>query len=411
MNTVYLLGAGASHELKFTSSTYDGGYGTHLKQHHSIHGPLSAGFFYYANQFAKETAKFATFPVEFKIHDQWLIKFISDHYGATIQDLFENIDVSKRVNIEQLYSMIEHELEAISRGSGNNSASDLQKYAEVYFGWKDLIEFIYDTLSVIPYFCYSLYHRILAHWVVQTGAHVVSFNWDTLFDDELYRTKNWDFADGYGFSPVGFIDKSEAMKLKNQRYQRRDVTSKNFVLKPHGSINWYKLVSNPRVEYDYDSMFIHIGIPLTSEGFWRSGTTPRQGTLRFMEAGSNKTYFEGLIIPPGVKRKAFQHLWNRIKMLLAEADEIVAIGFSLNNFDRHVVDEFQQIRPMKKPALKIVNPDNSVLSRYQELFPYAQCSKIFGSFGDYCRWIVQQSGMERFAELSNEIFGNSMAAN
>ena len=70
---------------------------------------------------------------------------------------------------------------------------------------------------------------------------------------------------------------------------------------------------------------------------------------------------------------------------------IIVIGFSLNDFDGHIVREFRKVRMKRGVGLKIVNPDKNVLMRYQGIFPLANVSKLFDSFSEYCHWLTQQS--------------------
>jgi len=53
MGTVYILGAGASHNLNLRVNNIDVGYGTYNYKDFTVKGPLSKGYFYYFNQLLK----------------------------------------------------------------------------------------------------------------------------------------------------------------------------------------------------------------------------------------------------------------------------------------------------------------------------------------------------------------------
>src|SRR3989338_7427274 len=216
-NQVIILGAGASRELRFITRTLNvgGGAPDETKRIHSLNGPLSAGFFYDANEFSKETRRFSHFPEEFKIYSEWLAKFVEKYYfeehkqNIRFQELFTNEEISRRLNIEKLYSAVEDEL---AKFDSKKSLEEMNQkkligFSDAWNGENDFINYVFCCLSIVGYYCFSLYHRVLAHYVIQQNAQVISFNWDILFDEEMFRTKKWDYGDGYGFSPTGILDK------------------------------------------------------------------------------------------------------------------------------------------------------------------------------------------------------------
>jgi len=401
MNKVFILGAGASRELLFRTSTHDLG-GVSQTLIHRLQGPLSSGFFYYANEFMKEMNKISPLGPNTKISNKWLINFIEEYYfkknnnKVTFDELVNDESKSKGINIESLYIAVEDKLNEIERKRSG-------KYVEAeefdpWFGRKDLLKYIHEVFSTIAFYCYSIYHRILANYIINQGGSVICFNWDILLEEEMYDTQKWDYKDGYGFDPAGFIDKNESLGEK-YKYKERGFSSENIILKPHGSINWYQEY-DPMEDKSVDTpKEIFIGIPLTRKGAFRGGTVPGQGRLSFSEIQNKKQIYESVIVPPGRKRGRFAFIWNDIKNLLTNADSIISIGFSFNDFDFHIVNEFKDMKFKESLAVDIVNPSFDIIEKHKVIFRTDRVTKTFNSFSGYCKWIVTQEGTEKFSKL------------
>ncbi|MFC1704578.1 hypothetical protein ACFL1E_07365 [Candidatus Omnitrophota bacterium] len=241
MKEVYILGAGASRELKFYSTKTNGATKESKRQLHKILGPLSSGFFYYTNEFMKEIKKFDHFGVDIKI-SEWLEKFIVSYYfgknrvKTSMQELLENEEKSKGINIEELYVAIEDRIQEINQTQIESLTTE---EVEIFVGQRDLLRYIHQVFSTISYYCYSIYHRILARYLANKGGDIITFNWDILFEEEMFDTDRWDYSDGYGFKPKDFVDKNKLMGLNNYVYQIKNTPSSNVILKPHGSLNWF----------------------------------------------------------------------------------------------------------------------------------------------------------------------------
>lgn len=402
MNKVFILGAGASRELLFRSTILDIG-GVSKTQSHRLQGPLSSGFFYYANEFMKAVNKISHFGPNTKISNTWLIKFIEEYYfeknntKVTFDELVNDESKSKGINIESLYIAVEDRLNEIERKRSG-------KYVEAeeldpWFGRKDLLEYIHEVFSTIAFYCYSIYHRIFAHYVIKQGGNIICFNWDTLLEEEMYDTERWDYINGYGFSPSGIIDKNESLG-EEHKYSKREIASTNIILKPHGSVNWYQKHEAGEDRFLDLPEDIYIGIPLTRKGAFRGGIVPGQGRLRFTEI-KRKTnqFYKSLIVPPGRKRGRFVFIWENIRNLLANADVITSIGFSFNDFDFHIVNEFKEIRFKDSLIVEVINPSKDIIEKHRCIFKTSNVSKLSNTFSEYCKWITTQEGMDNFATL------------
>ena len=66
MKKLFILGAGASRELKFITSKLDAGTGEAQSTTHMVSGPLSSGFLFYTNKFIEDIKKFDLLGAEIK---------------------------------------------------------------------------------------------------------------------------------------------------------------------------------------------------------------------------------------------------------------------------------------------------------------------------------------------------------
>jgi hypothetical protein len=368
MNRVYVLGTGASRDLKFRISTIDAGYGTYQYKDCDLQGPLSSGYFYYVQQISKQIQANSGLCVPSKAADS-LLKYISDGYGVSSDDLLENENISWQVNIEELYLRIESEIEQFDREDKSKEELALLENKD-YIGlnmrqW-ELMEYIVGSLSFIGYHCFSKNHAVFANHVVNNGGDVISFNWDILFDEAMVYTDQWDCQSGYGLKFQKVLSKSgDAITQMNQ--------SRNLILKPHGSINWY-----------HKSLFDdgHLYVLLQVKRRLRGGTI---GYLRNAEK-IGEDLFRSYIVPPGKKRKYFPEVWQKIKEVLENADEIVAMGFSFNQNDPHVREEFSGLSFKKDLSVRIVNPSSGqLIQTYKEVFKTSNVEKIANSFDEFCQ--------------------------
>jgi hypothetical protein len=142
------------------------------------------------------------------------------------------------------------------------------------------------------------------------------------------------------------------------------------MLKPHGSLNWYHL---------FDESKVALVIP--EPRHLRGGSLNR---LRKSEKLNGEVY-HSYLVPPGRKRKDFTEIWDQIKQVLSEADEIIAIGFAFNNKDQHVIYEFKDINFKSNLKIKLVNPSwNDLNEKYRDVFKTSKVSNLCDSFTTYC---------------------------
>jgi len=372
MKRVFILGAGASRELKFKVSIIDAGYKT-IKINDCFEiGPLSSGYFYYISKLQDFLNKVLKVSASVKVSDDLMeqIKvYFNLKYSKDIskKELLQEEEISKKVNIEKLYIFLEEKI--LEKEKKNNNLLQNKSFRNLCFAKIDLIKYIHKSMSYISYYCISINHSILSRYIIENGGNIISFNWDILFEEAMTTTGKWTPKDGYGISFNDIIYKNEEDKAQGIL---PEVNSNNFVLKPHGSINWYSKDD----QINKQILFIQLKTRL------------RGGSFLLLERQENS--YLSSIAPPGIKRKSFPEVWNNMKYVLEEADEIVAIGFSFNDNDKYIKEEFSGIKFKKDLKIILINPSNEKLKNIYETVFYTDniCTK-YKTFSEYCQWIIR----------------------
>lgn len=388
-NRVYLLGAGASRELKFNISTLDYPQGVKTDKF-LMNGPLSSGFFFDSNNLYQLINKRFPLAVNLTISDD-LIEYVCEYYktkhgkAVTKDDILNNEEISRRISIEKLYLYIEEAVREFEKEKTGKQGLNLDNpVIKMSMIKNDLLEYIYESLSLVCYYCFSIYHRVLALYILNYGGNVISFNWDILLDEAMNDTGKWGYKDGYG---INFKD--VVYKYSDKEDSLSQDKSSNFILKTHGSINWYTKTSTD------DGL--HLFVPLKRN--LRGGALD---TLRVYEYDNDRNQYFTSIVPPGIKRKAYPEIWKQIKEILENADEIIAIGFSFSDNDRYVKEELQGFSFKKNLKINLINPEaDRLIDTYKEVFKTANVSKLFNTLGDFSSWIVKQEKMEELESVLN----------
>jgi hypothetical protein len=97
--------------------------------------------------------------------------------------------------------------------------------------------------------------------------------------------------------------------------------------------------------------------------------------------------YRSSIIPPGAKEIFFREVWNMMKRLLEEADEIV---FHLM-ITIYIKNELNGIKFKKDLKITIINPENRRLRNiYAEVFCTNNLEMKFKTFSEYCQMLIEQ---------------------
>lgn len=373
MKRVFILGAGASRELSFNIFNIDFGRKNPVKKiHYKEIGPLSSGYFYYINKLQDSLIKDLQVSASVKVSDDLMeqIKiYFNLKYSKDIskKELLQEEEISKKVNIEKLYIFLEEKI--LEKEKNNNNLLQNKSFRNLCFAKIDLIKYIHKSMSYISYYCISINHSILSRYIIENGGNIISFNWDILFEEAMINTGKWTPQDGYGISFNNIIYKNE--KDKEQGILPK-VNSNNLVLKPHGSINWYSKDD----QINKQILFIQLKSRL------------RAGNFLLLER--QESSYLSSIAPPGINRISFPEVWDKMKKLLEQADEIIAIGFSFNDNDKYIKVEFSGIKFKKDLKIILINSSNEKLKNIYETVFYADniCTK-YKTFSEYCQWIIR----------------------
>lgn len=175
---------------------------------------------------------------------------------------------------------------------------------------------------------------------IRAGDAIINFNYDLLVDSYLHSTGLWNpyasyrkKSSGYGFG-TGY-ENLPIPKLAQVR------CSKVQYIKPHGSINWLannshiRLAFNeddPDISFDPDNVFQH--------------TTIAQEGISFIIAPSYVKSFENSVL---------KALWRTARKAIANAGEIIIIGYSFPKADVLSRDLLQSARATLK-SITIIDP-------------------------------------------------------
>lgn len=370
---VYILGAGASRDLEFPITIADLAYGVKSYTLHSL-GPLSGGYFYDIEKLFNELKtkiSILSRPVISKKLLEYTVRFYEERNKVKIEakDLLENETTSKKLNIEDFYIFLEDEERKKGELDTRDTKETVIEKFKPSFAKLELEQYIYESLSMMCYYCFSLHHGVFAKHLCKIGGCVISFNWDVLLEDALVATQNWCFEKGYGinFNNVYY-------KYDKDKFLTYPSEIPVLVLKPHGSINWYRESKNARDEN------IYLVVPIS----WRLRGGTFNEHLKYYDYSKKSQQLESLIVPPGMKRIVSREIRERMQRELSEANTIISIGFSFNNKDEHIIEEFRDIKFKDSLKVLIINPDDGVVDKHKEVFKTENVVKVYNTFADFC---------------------------
>lgn len=374
-----MLGSGASVDF------YRKGYGWEAPfiQANITHTPLPT-----SNNFLNKA-------IERGIFEERYYPYLWDFILKEYRICFKDLQGGTNLNIEDLY----RNLDRREKETYEPQDEFKSEWIELYQAKKDLIRIIEELLSIFcRHYGPCFNHERLASRIIADNANVISFNWDTLIDEALYNTGKWFYNDGYGFA---FF-----RTYKDRREFKEIGKSKSYLLKPHGSINWFKYVDIHWSDKDGFTAEIIEEEEKNQTGFFTFTRKLSKDNLgwhthpRNQRLNLGKNYSPSLkgpcrinMVPPGLKRKEFPKIWVKIKEILTNADEVIAIGFSFNDNDNHIRNEFKGIKFKKGLKIILVNPASSEYLKpiYVKVFNNADIEKICETFKQYCDLISGNS--------------------
>jgi hypothetical protein len=142
--------------------------------------------------------------------------------------------------------------------------------------------------------------------VMSERAAVISFNWDLILDQKL-------FGDDIGAESYGL---------------EADRGTQPILLKPHGSLNWYRGPTAKFLAEDKRTL-IYPGQAVEQVHAFRPYRLPRSSRREYMP----------LIIPPVYGKTfefaVFKKIWQRCVSVLSTTQKVIFLGYSLPDADLH----------------------------------------------------------------------------
>lgn len=383
MNTIYILGAGASHSY---TDSYSG-----------VRLPLASGFF----------STYTQLPIsedlEVRVGD--VINYVRDVHGIP----WEEFD-SFNMNAEAFMTELDEKVRILANKIKISKLKN-QERSNFYSWVKAYDQMIFLFAHVLNETQNGPVSKEYAKLVSTCDEHdtLITFNWDTLLDRALYESGDWMPDTGY---LVGFRN-----VLDNKWRQPVSQNSKISLLKLHGSTNWLvnyvtrhfstgqrvMATGQPspgKVFVDIDMSYLYGGdktdnkpevhirkwgcIPidqaekqLTTPCCTFRGSQPfRTYKNRYRFGYEDFCYFfppndpefdipmMPLIVPPTNFKlyDEFKHvldpLWKEAERRITTSNRIVIIGYSFPPTDQRVVALLRKLKPRGNdmPLIQVVNP-------------------------------------------------------
>lgn len=324
VNTLYILGAGASMALSHVASRNN-----NFSRHTT---PLDCDFLPRlidadpARGWRKQSLEL--------IRTNWLEK------GSKIEDYGLEAAIIKRVSDYDLLSAIYSD-KSRRRCSNADFLNDLSHLITAYLGYcrsnnsgrtKKFVDRVFRR-------------RQLAN---RYRNRIITFNYDTIVDRVLIER-------GISKRKI-YFDRIAQNEADGTRRANHEVFDHPLILKLHGSLNW-------RCSTDYFQQIINGTVkPDDQIPIWSDDTnTPQPSDT-----------VSPLIIPPVpakpiTQASIFSMLWTKAFEYLHEANRIVIIGYSCPQTDVLAQSLFRQFRNMGVKEFVIVDPDSSALPKYHSM--------------------------------------------
>jgi hypothetical protein len=364
---VIILGAGAS--ANFTPTGYP-------FNRTPIPFPLAKDFF-------KETIKQGVLK---KLLYLELLDFIKGKFNFSFEDLKKE---ESELSVEDVYSELDKSITQLGK------PKNLDEW-NLYFAQKDLLSLIWELFRKLSrHYGPCKYHAILAKRIIESESIVISFNWDTLIDEALHNTKQWFYETGYGIE-------FKRLYLNGTQISGEKKRSRGLLLKPHGSINWFRYLDHPWSDKKgFTGESVSKSEMEETFFFEFTKTEPQHIHPKDMKLNLAKDYKPPVKrpceidiippIPPGQKsglaeRPAFKSIWHKANNAIEKAEKITVIGYALK--ESYIKEGFKEARKrsIKPLLLTLIDKsagDSQFLDRYKEVFNPDGITP----FKDFCEFI------------------------
>lgn len=200
--------------------------------------------------------------------------------------------------------------------------------------------------------------------ILEPGDFIISFNYDSLIDDALlWNCQYWYPMSGYDIA----FDHYHGSSIEGKE---KPILSRIFLYHPHGSLlfKYAEEVHSKRGNYNY---LLLLGL---INGIQAVGINRMQHEIEGM-----KYTLKTMVVPPDSKKDKFKYYLKdqarKIQKRLKNIVEIVFIGYSFPENDRHLKRMFDCQKNKKLPKITIVNLDANDAPfrvRARKILPWAK---------------------------------------
>lgn len=280
----------------------------------------------------------------------------------TILEAAQQREPDGLINIERLFTRLEVGMPYDTEESGHHELGVLlTELMKCFVRRIDLAKEEVDEESLERF----------ADYCLRTRATCITFNYDDVLDRAVWKAalrqspnnpyKHWGPDGGYGF----FCKPSTAC-IQSEGNRHLDVTSL-LILKLHGSLNW-RIRKGFTPPYSVDAILHH------EEWFQPQfgGKLIHEDVSRVKKLILNHIRHESFIVPPVltklslVEQPILRLVWFHAYEALADADEVVFIGYSMPITDIAASFLFAEPLTTKRPKVTVVSLCNNE-AQQQEL--------------------------------------------
>jgi hypothetical protein len=212
---------------------------------------------------------------------------------------------------------------------------------------------------------------IFARAVSESGASIITFNYDDIVDQALFEIHEPDSPDPRHWHPdggYGFFCEPSFCTITNQPMYMNECST--LLLKLHGSFNWRCRLgdSGPRAP----NQILH-------RELWFPQTSSLRSSPAVLDRVDDYLEVDPLIVPPVLLKAdltlhpVLRLVWSRARDRLSKANRIVFLGYSFPTTDLASKTLFREGLAMRASAeLEVVNIRNAesayLEARYKDLF-------------------------------------------